>query len=76
MNQIKPLDQVLSIEADAHNQITKVVNKDDNENILVLSNKNLISVPTTELRSQKRRTRGCRLKRLSEGEYIVNACKD
>ncbi len=27
MNQIKPLDQVLSIEADAHNQITKVVNK-------------------------------------------------
>ena len=53
-----------------------VVNKDDNENILVLSNKNLISVPTTELRSQKRRTRGCRLKRLSEGEYIVNACKD
>ncbi|UKI43420.1 MAG: hypothetical protein L6U16_10185 [Porphyromonadaceae bacterium] len=27
MNEIKPLDQVLSIEADAHNQITKVVNK-------------------------------------------------
>lgn len=27
MNKIKPLDQVLSIEADAHNQITKVVNK-------------------------------------------------
>lgn len=25
MNEIKPLDQVLSIEADAHNQITKVV---------------------------------------------------
>ena len=27
MNKIKPLNQVLSIEADAHNQITKVVNK-------------------------------------------------
>ncbi len=27
MNQIKPLDQVLSIGADAHNHITKVVNK-------------------------------------------------
>ena len=27
MNEIKQLDQVLSIEADAHNQITKVVNK-------------------------------------------------
>lgn len=27
MNQIKPLDQVLSIEADAHNRIAKIVNK-------------------------------------------------
>ena len=27
MNQIKPLDQVLSIEADTHNQTTKIVNK-------------------------------------------------
>lgn len=27
MNQIKPLDQVLPIGADAHNHVTKVVNK-------------------------------------------------
>ena len=35
MNQIKPLDQVFSIEADAHNHITKVVNKFGSRNSIL-----------------------------------------
>lgn len=42
MNQIKPLDQVLSIGADAHCHITKVVNKFGSQNSILYE---LVEIP-------------------------------